>query len=77
MKQWITLNQHGKKCLKSFLSALSSSDVLTSEIDYLNKKGLTDYKTKYPDYKNRNPISLECLTDLGIETAKHYFPKYL
>jgi hypothetical protein len=73
MKKWMTLNQHGKQCLKAYLFALPPSDLLTSQLDYLNKKGLTDYSTKFNDADKRHPLALECLTDLGLETAKHYF----
>jgi len=73
MKDWMTLNAHGKRCLKSFIFAISAGDVLTTQMDYLNDKGLIDYRSKYPDYRNRHPVSLECLTDLGLATAKHYF----
>lgn len=76
-KKWLTLNQHGKRCLHAYVCAISASDLLTSQLDYLNKHGLTDYKSKFPDCKNRHPVALECLTDLGIETVKHYFPKAL
>lgn len=75
-KDWLTLNAHGKRCLKNYLSALSASDVLTTQMDYLNKKGLIDYKSNFPDWKKRSPVSIECLTDLGLATAKHYFPQY-
>lgn len=76
-KKWITLNAHGKRCLKAYLSALSSSDLLTSQLDYLNRNGITDYHSQYKDYEKRYPLAGECLTDEGIETAKHYFEKYL
>ncbi len=38
-----------------------------------NKKGLTDYSSKFIDSDKRHLVALECLTDLGMATAKHYF----
>jgi hypothetical protein len=73
-KKWLTLNSHGRKCLKSYLTALSGTDLMTSELDYLNKKGLTDFKSRFRGLKGRNPIATEALTDLGVHTADHYFP---
>ena len=75
-KKWLTLNQHGKTCLMAFLHSISASDLLTTQLDYLHRKQLVDYQGKFPDYKDREPIANECLTDLGIETTKHYFPKF-
>lgn len=73
-KNWMTLNQHGKRCLSAYVHAISAGDISESQLDYLNKKGLTDNKNKFNDWQKRNPISLECLTDIGIATANHYFP---
>ena len=76
-KDWLTLNSHGKQCLKNYIHAISASDLLTTQLDYLNKNGLTDYKNNFTDWNKRHPVSIECLTDLGLATAKHYFPKSL
>ncbi len=75
-KPGLTLNAHGKHCLKSFLYALSSSDLDTSQMDYLIKKDLIDSVTKYKDWRDREECARHCLTDLGMETAKRYFPNY-
>lgn len=74
-KKWLTLNQHGKFCLKMYICALSASDILTSQMDYLFSKDLVGYNSDFKDPKRRDPVGCYCLTDLGIETVKHYFSK--
>jgi hypothetical protein len=74
-KKWLKLNSHGKRCLRAYLFAISATDLITTQLDYLNKKGLTDYVSKFKDREKRHPLAGECLTDLGIETAYHYFKK--
>jgi hypothetical protein len=73
-KKWITLNAHGKYCLERYLFAISASDLLTSQLDYLFKKDLVDYANNLDDSVNRQYLANHKLTDLGIETARHYFP---
>lgn len=73
-RKWMTLNQHGKFCLKAYVTAISGLDITESQLDYLHARGLTDYASKLPDAKKRCPVAMEALTDLGTETAKHYFP---
>lgn len=76
-KNWLTLNAHGKDCLHSYLAAISANDLRTSQLDYLYNKELVDYATRYSDAKEREELAGHCLTDLGLNTAKHYFPNYL
>lgn len=75
-KNWVTLNAHAKACLKSFLYAISASDILTSQIDYLYKNDFIREKITMPSWKEREEIAGYALTDLGIYTATHYFPKF-
>jgi hypothetical protein len=76
-KKWITLNAHGKGCLENYLYALSTNDVWQSKMDYLHRKGITEYASLHPHTdKYRERRSCDCLSDIGIETAAHYFPKY-
>lgn len=76
-KEWLTLNSHGKYCIKSFALALGASDVTTSQIDYLYDKDLIDYTGNFNgDLENRKECGLYALTDLGIATVKHYLPYY-
>ena len=69
---WLRLNQHGKDCLSAWVHAISASDLRTSQLDYLYKKDLIDYSLNVG--VKRNEIAGHCLTDLGINTIKHYFP---
>lgn len=75
-KRWMKLNSHGKYCLERFLGSISASDLLTRQLDYLYNKDLIGYALDFKDFKEREPLANHCLTDLGIETAKHYFPNY-
>ena len=75
-QKWMKLNSHGKYCLERFLGSISASDLLTTQLDYLYNKDLVGYARDFDNYKEREPIAHYCLTDLGIETAKHYFPNY-
>ena len=75
-EDYLKLNVHGKKCLRSFLYAISANDILTSEIDYLLNKELIDYSMNYPDFKDRENASYYCLSNIGYHTAAHYFPKF-
>lgn len=75
-KKWLTLNQHGKNCLSGFIHALSGTDLLSSQIDYLYRKDLIGSNVNFKDKHNREELAGYCLTDLGIETLLHYFPKY-
>jgi hypothetical protein len=76
-KNWITLNAHGKDCLQNYLFALSTNDVFQSKMDYLHRKGITEYASAHESTKRyREPRACDCLSDIGIETAAHYFPKY-
>lgn len=75
-KKWLTLNAHGKDCLRNFTHSLSALDVWTSKMDYCFNKGLISYSQEYKDSNFRHPIANHCLTNLGIETAAHYFPNY-
>lgn len=73
----MTLNQHGKYCLYVFLYAISANDILTSQLDYLYKKDLVDYQLNLKgDVKKRHGMAGHTLTDLGVYTAAHYFPKF-
>jgi hypothetical protein len=72
-KDWLTLNQHGKRCLRAFILAISGTDIMGSQMDYLYNKDLVDYATKFADRKGRHELAGHCLTDLGIATVKHYF----
>ena len=74
--KWLNLNSHGKNCLRSFVLALSSSDLTNSQIDYLLGKGLIASGLKFKDAKERELTAGYCLTDLGIATVKHYIPRY-
>lgn len=76
-KDWLTLTSHGKEVLHAYACAISANDMTTSQMDYLNAKGLIDYCSKFPDYKKRNRIGIECLTDLGLATINHYFKNYI
>lgn len=49
---------------------------MASQLDYLYKKDLVAYQNDYKDPQHRCLLAGHCLTDLGIETVKHYFPKY-
>jgi hypothetical protein len=77
-RDWLTLNSHGKNCLKSFLCAISGTDVMTTQMDYLWDKDIVEPSLKYDTKEKlrRHEIANKCLTDLGIKTAKHYFPKF-
>jgi hypothetical protein len=75
-KKWMTLNKHGKYCLNAFICAISGTDISTTQVDYLFNKELISYQLEFKDYQKREPIVGYCLTDLGIETAKHYFPNF-
>lgn len=75
-KNWLTLNQHGKYCLRAFLLSIAGTDMLTSQLDYLFNKDLVDYMINYKDANKRIILAGHCLTDLGIETVKHYYPQY-
>ena len=75
-KPGLTLNSHGKQCLGQFLYSISAGNLLTSQLDYLVKKGLVDSILEYRDWRNREDCAGHCLTDLGMETAKRYFPKF-
>lgn len=75
-KQWMTLNAHGKYCLSAFIYAISGTDLLTSQLDYLVGKDLVDNRDKFNDWMEREEVAAYCLTDLGMHTAKHYFPKF-
>jgi hypothetical protein len=74
-KKWVTLNSHGKRCLESFICALSGMDILTTQMDYLLDKELVEPCTRYDTKEKirRHEVAYKCLTDLGLETAKHYF----
>lgn len=76
IKNWLTLNAHGKSCLENFIYAISGSDVWSSKLDYLISKGLVDHSINYRDYKEREEVAGHCLTDLGLHTVVHYFPKF-
>jgi len=40
-KNWMTLNQHGKQCLKTFLYAISAGDIRqVSEVHIFSKNGV-------------------------------------
>ena len=75
-KHWLTLNAHGKKCLKGFILSLSASDLKTSEAYYLQDLDLIESILKFKDASNRHECANKCLTDLGIHTVAHYFPKF-
>lgn len=75
-KDWMTLNAHGKGCLENFLYSISANDVFETKLDYLYKKCLVDYATHFRDLSNREEVANHALTDIGIATAKHYFPRY-
>ncbi len=72
----LTLNTHGKNCLRAFIFALSGTDIMESQLDYLCSKELVDHCLRFPDYRNREDCANHCLTDLGMQTAKRYFPKF-
>lgn len=74
--EYLILNQHGKRCLWTFISALSGTDILTSQIDYLYRKDLIISSIQCNDYRNREELAGYCLSDIGIETVLHYFPKF-
>ena len=76
-KTWLTLNVHGKYCLRAYLLSISASDLLTTQLDYLFKKELVDYADNFKDSENRCYLANHKLTDLGINTSKHYFPRIL
>lgn len=81
-KKWLTLNAHGKRMLKGYCFALSSNDITTKQLDYLYDKGLVDYTNQVResikqsgskiDVKDRIILAGHCLTDLGLETVRHY-----
>lgn len=76
-KKWMTLNAHGKGCLIQFLLCISGTDIRDTQIDYLMNKELIDTKLNYKtDWKDREDIAGYCLTDLGMHTARHYFPGF-
>lgn len=75
-KKWLALNQHGKHCLRMFLYAIGGTDLLTTQLDYLVSKELVDIRSKFSDVRDREHIAGYCLTDLGMYTAAHYFPKF-
>jgi hypothetical protein len=75
-KKWATLNAHGKCCLKSFIFAISGTDLLTSQLDYLYRNDFVKEKINLPNWKEREEIAGYALTDLGVHTAAHYFPKF-
>ena len=71
-KKWLTLNQHGKDCLLAWVCAISASDIRTSQLDYLYRKGIVDYSLNNP--MTRTEFAGHSLTDAGVETIKHYYP---
>lgn len=75
-KKWITLNQHGKWCLRMWVMALSANDVTSTAMFYLLDKGILDGKENFKDSKDRVELAGKCLTDAGLETVKHYIPNY-
>ncbi len=77
-KKWLTLNSHGKNCLWTFITAISAQDMLTTQLNYLYDKDLASWNNKLTPHPDRERLgsSHHVLTDLGIETAKHYFPKF-
>ena len=75
-KKWLKLNGHGKNCLRNYLFAFSNNDVYTTKLDYLWSKGLVGSTHGVFDLKKRCQRTHNCLTDLGVETAKHYFPDW-
>ncbi len=50
-------------------------DILTTQMDYLWDKDIVEPAIKYDNKEKlrRHEIAGKCLTDLGLETAKHYF----
>lgn len=75
-KNWMTLNGHGKDALQNYIFAFSTNDVKTSELDYIHRKGLVDYSINFKDANKRHERAYHCLTDIGINTAIHYFKHF-
>ncbi len=74
-KKWLTLNQHGKKCLWSYLCGYYATHCLnTTEAGYLLNKGLIEFAENNKSV-GRHAVYIYQLSDIGIETVKHYFPK--
>jgi len=71
---YLKLNTHGKECLKTYLLSISASDIKTTQIDYLWHKDLI--KRWFRAEQIRKPLAGYALTDLGMETAQHYFPQF-
>lgn len=74
----MTLTSHDKKCLKSFVFAISSTDVKSSEIDRLLRIGIISSVINFnkEDMDEREEVAGYALTDVGIECVKKYIPNF-
>jgi hypothetical protein len=72
-KNWRTCNAHTKQALFVYCFAISMQEIKQTQIDHLLDKDLLFITTNHP--KSRVSRSIYALTDLGVETVKHYWPK--
>jgi hypothetical protein len=75
-KKWKTIGSDTKRYLGLFATIKidDEKDLTNSNLQHLFVEGLIGKSSEFTDRKCRKQVKEYCITDLGIETAKHYFP---